>query len=96
MAVQLHPAAQFNPCSIGQAVLDLSEDVDLTDAEGPTDGYCCRAMLVGSTAGNLKYKDMLGNTVIQPVAANQQIDVEAQYVFSTGNGTTAASVTVML
>ena len=95
--VQLHPAAGFNLTSIGQVVLTLSgADIDLTDTTGPTGGYCSRAFLIGGTAGNVKYKDMLGNTVTQAVAANQILECEAQYVFSTANGTTATSVSVLL
>ncbi len=96
MAVQFHPAAGFNAVGIFSIPLTLSgADLDLTDPAGPTGGYCARALLVGSTAGNVKFKDMLGNTCLQAVAANEQLTCGAQYVFSSGNGTTAATVTAL-
>ncbi len=94
--VQFHRAADFNPVGVFSIPLTLSgSDLDLTDPAGPTGGYCARALLVGSTAGNLKFKDMLGNTCTQAVAANERLDVGAQYVFNVSNGTTAATVTAL-
>ena len=100
MAVQaFHPAAAFNPGGVATIPLNLGADVDLTVSTangGQTLGYCARALLVGSTAGNIKFTDLLGNTETIAVAANQRIDQSVAYVFSSGNGTTAATVSAIL
>ena len=98
MAAQFHPAASSVPVGIFAVVLTLTSDADLTAATasgGQTFGFCARALLVGSTAGNIKYKDILGNIVTQAVAANQRLDVGVQYVYSTGNGSTATTITAL-
>jgi hypothetical protein len=95
MAVQFHPAAAYVAVGIFTIPLDLTADVDLTSTSGQTNGFSARALLVGSTAGNIKFKDLLGATRTQAVAANQRLDSGVSYVFSTGNGTTAATVTAL-
>ena len=93
MAVAFHPASYFSPVAVFSITLDLTADVDLTLVAGQTLGWCPRALLVGSTAGNIKYKDLAGNIVTQAVAANQRLDGGVSYVYSSANGTTAATVT---
>jgi hypothetical protein len=95
MAVRFAPAAAFNAVGVFAVVIDKTADVDLTLTDGQTGGYCARWLLIGSTAGNIKFKDMDGNTCTQAVAANQRLDVGVQYIFSTGNGSTATTVTAL-
>ncbi len=94
--VQFHPAASFPPfaeCGVFSITLDVSADVDLTDPAGPTGGYCARFIQIGDTAGNVKFKDMLGNDCTIPVVAGQILKPGAQYIYSSGHGTTAATIT---
>lgn len=100
MAIKYHPTAMMNPTGVAVDIipLTLTEDVDLTDPEGPTGGYCARALLIGSTAGNVVFKaartDAESRTIA--VAANQLVEGSVQFVSSTGNGTTAATVSALL
>jgi len=96
MAFTMHPASYFNAVGVSTIPLDLTSDVDLTLAAGQTGGYCARALLVGSTAGNIKFDDCSGNTKTQAVAANQRLDTLVSKVYSSGNGSTAATVSAML
>ena len=95
--VKLHPAASWCATAVDAIPLDLSSgDVDLTDPAGPTGGYCARAILIGSTAGNLKVDTLVGAARVIPVAANQRVDQTVRNVYSTANGTTAALVIALL
>lgn len=99
MPIKYHPTANMNPTGVpvDQIPLTLSSDVDLTDPTGPTGGYCARALLIGSTAGNVVVMPAGGDTYRTiPVAANQQLQGAVQTVRSIGNGTTAATVTALL
>lgn len=101
VAIKYHPTAMMNPTGVAVDIIPLTlsgGDIDLTDPEGPTGGYCGRALLIGSTAGNVKFKPAITDPTArtQAVAANQQIDGGVQYVYSTSNGTSAATVSVML
>jgi hypothetical protein len=95
MAVRFHPAAAYVAGAIFTIPLDLSADVDLTSTSGPTNGFSARALLVGATAGNIKFKDILGNIKTQAVTSYQRLDSAVQFVYSTANGSTAATVTAL-
>lgn len=95
-AVAFHPAAGLTPTAVDLIVLDLSADRDLTDPAGPTGGFCARAILIGSTAGNLVIDTLAGTARTVPVAANQLVEGCVKKVYSTGNGTTAAVVIAVL
>lgn len=96
---QFHPFARINPQGVAVDTVPLTlsgADIDLTDPEGPTDGYCARGLLVGATAGNLKFDTVTGETRTQPVAANQFLQQAVSKVYSTSNGTSAATVSAVL
>lgn len=94
---KLHPAAAFTPVGIKTIPLTLTSDADLTSSSGQSGGYCARALLVGSTAGNIVYYDVTAaGPFTQAVAANQLFEQEVSQVMSTGNGTTAATVSAVL
>lgn len=87
---RFHPAAQFVPGGVQTIPLTLGADVDLTAPAGPTAGYCARAILVGSTAGNLTYYDMTGaGPFTVPLAANQLFQQSVSLVV---NATTTAAI----
>lgn len=96
---QFHPSARINPLGVGVDTVPLTlsgSDLDLTDPAGPTGGYCARALLIGSTAGNVKFDTMTGETRTQAVAANQRLEQAVAKVYSSANGTTAATVSAVL
>ena len=101
MPITYHPTRMTNPLCvpIKQIVLDLSgNDIDLTDPDGPTGGYCAAALLIGDTAGAVKFKSAItgAEATTQDVDAFQLLQGGVQYVYSTANGTTADTVTVLL
>ena len=96
MANVKYRTGDFLAVPVDWVPLTLSSDVDLTDDAGPTSGYCARCLLVGSTAGNVKVDTPFGTARTIPVAANQCLYGIFTKVYSTANGTTAATITVGL
>lgn len=97
-AIALVPQAAFTPVGVETIPLTLGSDVDLTVSTangGQTRGYVARALLIGSTAGNVVFYDGLGNgPYTQAVAANQRLDTMVSYVVN--SGTTAATISAIL
>lgn len=96
---QFAPGARINPQGVGVDTIPLTlsgGNLDLTDPAGATGGYCARGLLVGSIAGNLKFDTVTGETRTQAVAANQFLQQAVAKVYSSANGTTAATVSAVL
>lgn len=92
---KFHPASGFNPQGVRNVPLALGADVDLTDPAGQTGGYMARAVLIGSTAGNLGYYDQFGlGPFVQAVAANYQTPFSVSAIVNAT--TTAATVSAVL
>lgn len=92
---KLHPAATFTQVGVQTIPLTLGADVDLTDPAGQTGGYIARALLIGSTAGNVGYYGPGGTgPYVQAVAANQRLDTEISGIVNAT--TTAATISAML
>lgn len=96
MAIKFHRSTEWVPTAVATIPLTLTSDVDLTDPAEQTGGYCARAILIGSTAGNVKVDSIDGTTSTIAVAANQLLELAVKKVYSTGNGTTASVVYVVL
>lgn len=102
-AIKLVPAASWTPGAVDFLPITLSgADVDLTDPDGPTGGYSCRAVKVGGTAGNLVVMTLrsggLGTPVARtiPVAANEVVQCGCCVIAGSANGTTATPIGVYL
>lgn len=98
-AKQFAPGARINPLGVPVDTVPLTlsgGNLDLTDTAGPTGGYCARGLLIGSTAGNVKFDTVTGETRTQAVAANQFLQGGIALVYSSANGTTAATVSAVL
>ena len=99
---QIHPAARINPecVAIDTVPITLSGgsgvDVDLTDPNGPTGGYCARGVVIGDTAGNVKFDTMTGETRTVAVIAGQFLRQYIAKIYSSADGTTAHSVNAVL
>ncbi len=92
---RFHPAATFTPGAVQTIPLTIAADVDLTALAGQTGGWCARAILVGSTAGNLVYYDITGaGPFTQALVANQLFQQAVSQVVMTG--TTAATISAQL
>lgn len=96
-AVKLVPAATWTPGGVDFVPITLSgSDIDLTDPEGVTGGYSCRAVQIGATGGNLKVITLRGVERTIPVAANATVQVGACVIGSSSSGTSATPVGVIL
>ena len=95
--IKLVRSAIWTPEGVGYRPITLSGDpIDLTDPEGPTGGYSCRRIKVGSTAGNVVFIGLDGTETTYPAAANEVIDVGACVIGDTEAGTSATPVGVIL
>jgi hypothetical protein len=97
MAKVFAPGANFNPTAVDYVPITLSgADLDLTSSSGPTGGFCCRAVKIGGTGGNLVVDTLRSTQVTVPVAANEVVQLCCSKIYSSASGTTATPVGVFL
>ncbi len=95
--IQLVRSATWAAGAVDYVPITLSGDpIDLTDPEGVTGGYSCRAIKVGSTAGNVVFISLRGEERTYPAAAGEVIQCGACVIAGSGDGTSATPVGVLL
>ena len=102
-AIKLVTAATWTPGGVDFLPITVTgADIDLTDPDGVTGGYSCRAVQIGGTAGNLVVMTLRSGGLDTPasrtipVAANSTVQVGACVIAGSANGTTCTPVGVYL